>query len=39
MIPDYVPSWFLNLKTDMRMVTFIMAIPKETRKMKDQRGI
>jgi hypothetical protein len=34
----YVPSWRLSLKTEMRETTLVMAIPKETRKWKDQRG-
>ena len=34
----YVPSWRLSLKTEVRKVTLVMAIPKLTRKLKDQRG-
>ena len=33
----YVPSWRLSSKTEMRAVTLVMAIAKETRKLKDQR--
>ena len=35
---NYVPSWCLSLKTNMRHTTLDTAIPKETRNWKDQRG-